>query len=195
MNLARYFSGTIKALGSSKTWSDDFDLTRAGLQQSFLALLLSLPFYFVCAAAVVKFRNEVLANSPDYDGAPDAYLPIGGFVLLLLLYALMFPLCVYIFTLVFDRQDRFRPWVIVRHWAFFFVALAAAILMGLSLLGVLPFQMALLPVFILYLGTLAIDIRLAQKIGGFEWGAAILAGCLITAMGLMMILIGMTQYI
>ena len=35
-----------------------------------------------------------------------------------------------------------------------------------------------------YLGLLAADIRLAQKVAGFEWGMAVLIGCVIVAVGL-----------
>ena len=38
--------------------------------------------------------------------------------------------------------------------------------------------------FAAYLGLLAADIRLAQKVAGFDWGMAILIGCVIVAVGL-----------
>jgi len=186
VNLPRLWTGCLKALGSDDGWPDHFDLSRKGLQQSFVAVFLSLPFYYVCAAAVQAYTAQITE-------AP-ARLPAFAFFIVLLLYVMMFPLVAYILCLVFDRQDRFRPWVIVRHWTFFFTALISALIMGLSLAGIIPFKIAQLPVFALYLGTLVMDIRFAQKIAGLEWMAAIFTGCVITAMGMMMILMGVIQY-
>ncbi len=187
MNLPRLLSGCLAALGKREDWEIFFDLSRKGLQQSFIALLLSLPFYYVCAAAVQMHRAKILEETSS--------LPAAAFFIVLLLYALMFLLVAYILCLVFDRQDRFRPWVIVRHWAVFFSALLAAAFFGLYMAGIVPFMIANIAAFTIYMGTLFIDIRLAKKIAGFDWGAAILTACIITAMGLMMILMGVSQYV
>jgi len=40
---------------------------------------------------------------------------------------------------------------------------------------------------------LAADIRLAQKVAGFEWGTAILIGCIIVAVGLTFILLAISR--
>jgi len=66
--------------------------------------------------------------------------------------------------------------------------------MGLYMANILPFFVSIYIVFGIYLSTLLIDIRLAARIGGFEWGAAILTGCLITAMSLTVLMIGMSQF-
>jgi len=186
VNLPRLFKGSVNALGQGEDWPEFFDLSRSGLKQSFVAVLLSLPFYYVCAAAVQAYTAQV--------NETPATLPALAFFIVLLLYAMMFPLVAYIMCIVFDRQDRFRSWVIVRHWTFFFAALVAAIIMGLSLAGIVPFELAQIQVFALYLGTLVMDIRFAQKIAGFDWTAAIFTGCVIAASGMMMILIGVVQY-
>lgn len=187
MNLPAYFKGVIKALKGAPDWAGHFDLSRRGFQLSFLALFISIPFYHLCAVAVQARRSELTGEA--------AGLPANAFLLILLLYGLMFPLCAYILALVFDRQDRFKSWVIVRHWAFFFAVGAAGLLFGLNLLGVLPFGPVNYIAFAIYLGTLLIDIRLAQKIAGFDWGAAILTACIITAMSLMMLLVGVSQFV
>jgi len=189
VNLTRFFTGSIKAFSADPDWQNHFDMSETGFRQSFLALILSLPFYYICAAAILKQRAEILSQTLESGSVPGVISP-ASLLILLLAYSLMFPLCAYIFCLVFDKMDKFKPWVIARHWSFFFIAVIMAASLGLSLLGVLPFTMALGPVFALYMATLAIDIRFAQKIAGFEWGAAILAGCIITAMGLMIVRIG-----
>ena len=187
LNLPRLLSGCLKALGRADDWEDHFDFSRKGLQHSFIALILSLPFYYICAAAVQIQRSKLAEGEASS-------LPTTAFFVIWILYAFMFVLCAYIFCLVFNKPDRFRPWVVVRHWTFFFASLLAAALFGLNMAGILPFMPVVYAAFVLYLGTLAIDIRYAQKIAGFEWGAAIFAGCIITAMSLMMILVGVAQY-
>lgn len=189
MNLPRLLTGCIKALGRDPEWERYFDFSKRAFQHSFLAVGLSLPFYYVCAAAV---QNQRAIAS----GAEKATsLPIAAFIVVLGLYALTFVMSAYIIALVFDKLVSFRAWVIVRHWSIFFAAMFAAILMGLNLVGILPFAAAIYTVMGIYLLTLAIDIRLAARIAGFEWGAAVLAGCLITAMGLTILLIGVAQYV
>ncbi len=190
MNLIRIFSGCLKALGRDTDWASHFDISERGFRASFFALLLSLPMLYVGYAAVVKQRQSVLEANPELAETMPALISAPMLWLLLIIYGMMFPLTAYILCMVFDKLDRFRPWVIARLWSFFFIALAIGALFGLTLLGVLTFAAVLTPVFVLYMSTLLVDIRLAQKIAGFEWGAAVLAACIITAMGLTVILIG-----
>jgi len=185
MNLARLLSGVLKTLGPSEDWPDHFDLSRKGLRLSFLALILSVPAYYICAIAIQQQAASLAQTPPVYPTAP--------FFLILGLYAVMFAVCVYIVCVVFDKMDRFRPWVITRHWAVFFTALLAALLAGLNIAGILPFTALYFLWLVLYLGTLAIDIRLASKLGGFDWMAAVFTGCIITAMGLTILMIGVAQ--
>ncbi len=193
MNLAQYFAGCLKALGPEKDWAKYFNLTENGFRQSFLTIPLSLPFFYICAAAIHKQHVDLLQSQADFEGQlPTLIQPI-YFVLVFLFYGISFFAIAYFLGKAFEKDESFRSWVIVRHWSFFFMALIAGGLFGLSYMGIVSFA-AILPIaFLLYLGTLAVDIRLAQKIAGFEWGAAILAGCMITALGLMVILIGVTQ--
>lgn len=188
MNLPRLLSGCLKVLGRAPDWEAHFDFSKRGFKQSFLALILSLPFYYVCAAAV---RQQHAISSGVEAGAS---LPTAAFVIILGLYALTFVVSAYILAMVFDRLAQFRAWVIVRHWSIFFAAFLAAIIMGLNFAGIIPFAVAIYPVMGIYLLTLAIDIRLAARIVGFEWGAAVLTGCIITAMGLTVLMIGVAQY-
>lgn len=189
MNLYAYLIGCLKVLGTSIGWDTAFDLSRKGFKRSFLALVISVPFYYVCAAAVQKHQTSMT------DNAVITALPAAAFLLIFALYAMTFVVSVYIITMVFDKQDRFRSWVIVRHWAIFFASMLAAIIMGLNMAGILPYLIAIYIVMGIYLLTLAIDIRLAARIGDFEWGAAVLTGCLITAMGLTVLMIGVAQFV
>lgn len=188
MNLAAYFAGCVKVLRGDSDWAASFDLSRAGLKQSFLALLLSVPAYYVAALAIATQRAKLSEN-----GADTALISWPVFSIIVLLYSLSFSASAYLITMVFDRQDRFRPWVIVRHWTTFYMVLIVATAFGATLLGVLPFMVANGIAFALYLSTLAVDIRLASKIVGFEWAGAVYTACLIAAMGLCMVLMGVSQ--
>lgn len=190
MNLARIFTGCLRAFGRDAGWAENFDLSEKGFRASFLALLLSMPVLYVCYAGIFRQRRIVMEAQPELvDNLPVMVSPPMLF-LILIIFGMMFPIVAYVLCLVFEKMDKFRPWVIVRLWTFFFIALLMGALFGLTMLGVLSFAAIIPPIFVLYMGTLLVDIRYAQKIAGFEWGAAVLAACIITAMGLTVILIG-----
>lgn len=186
MNLAKYLSGVISALKGEDRWPDFFDLSDFGFRESFFALVLSAPCYFICALAIQTERARVLEQVPAY--------PNIVFFLVLAVYSLIFVACAYIISVVFEKMERFKPWVIVRHWAIFFASFLAAMFYGLAYLGVLPFQIANFLALLIYLGTLVIDIRLAARIPGFTWGPAIFTGCIITGMSLTALIIGVAQF-
>ena len=186
MNIVAALSGSVKALMGRADWTDHFDLSRKGLQQSFIALLLTIPAFYLIAHAVQTQRASLLDETINA-------VPLVPFTIILLLYLLCFSAVAYIFAMIFDKQDRFRPWVITRHWSVFWLALIVAGVFGLHLIGVIPFAVANYIALIGFLCILLIDIRLAQTIIPFPMGAAILIGCAINAMGLVVILLGFEQ--
>ena len=186
MNVIAPLFGSLKALAGRADWTDHFDLSRGGLQQSFIALLLTIPAFYLIAHAVQVQRSRMLQ---DYVVIVD----LAPFVIILLLYLLCFSAVAYIFAMIFDRQDRFRPWVITRHWSVFWLVLSVAGIFGLNLIGVVPFAAANFLALAGFLCILLIDIRLAQTIIPFPMDAAILIGCTINAMGLVVILLGFEQ--
>lgn len=186
MNPVAALIGSIKALAGRADWTDHFDLRRAGLQQSFIALILTIPAFYLIAHAVQLERAKVLE-------AELSAVPLAPFVIIVLLYLLVFSAIAYIFAMIFDKQDRFRPWVITRHWSVFWLVLIVAGVFGLQLIGVIPFAAANLLALIGFLCILLIDMRLAQTVIPFPIGAAILIGCTINAMGLVVILLGFEQ--
>jgi len=186
MNIVAALSGSIKALLGRPDWTDHFNLTHKGLQQSFIALLLTIPAFYLIAHAVQVERAKLLEEAI---GA----VPLAPFAIILLLYLLCFSAVAYIFTMIFDKQDRFRPWVITRHWSVFWLVLIVAGIFGLNLIGVMPFAVANYIALAGFLCILLIDIRLAQAIIPFPIGSAILIGCTINAMGLVVILLGFEQ--
>lgn len=178
--------GSLKALSGRADWTDHFNLSRKGLQGSFVALLLTLPALYFIAHAVQIERSQRF-------GEAISTIPLWPFVIILTLYLLTFAACAYIFAMLFDHHDRFRPWVITRHWTLFWLVLIVASLFGLYLLGVLPFGLVNTAAMTGFLGILLMDIRLAQIIVPFNMGKAILIACAINAMGLIVVLLGFEQ--
>lgn len=174
--------GVINALGK-EDWESEFDLSPKALPRSFLAVALYIPLSFVAARAAVKY-NDVVGHVP--------YLSIA---IILILISLTFPLVAYILCSVFDKQESFRPWVIVRHWAILFAWIIVALPFGLYLIGLIPFSVSFFLGMMAYLGTLAIDIRLAMRVAEFDWMGAVFTGILITTSSMMVLLLGMQQII
>lgn len=77
----------------------------------------------------------------------------------------------------------------------FWLVLIVAGIFGLNLIGVMPFAIANYIALAAFLCILLIDIRLAQTIIPFPMGAAILIGCTINAMGLVVVLLGFEQVV
>ena len=188
MNVIAPLFGSLKALAGRADWTDHFDLSRKGLQQSFIALLLTIPAFYLIAHAVQIERAKLLEAEVNA-------IPLTPFAIILLLYLLSFSAAAYIFAMIFDRQDRFRPWVITRHWSVFWLVLIVAGIFGLNLIGIVPFAIANYIALVAFLCILLIDIRLAQTVIPFPIGTAILIGCTINAMGLMVILLGFEQVV
>ena len=188
MNVIAPLFGSLKALAGRADWTDHFDLSRSGLQQSFIALLLTIPAFYLIAHVVQIQRGQILEEAVTA-------IPLAPFAIILLLYLLCFSAVAYIFAMIFDKQDRFRPWVITRHWSVFWLVLIVAGIFGLNLIGIVPFAAANFLALAAFLCVLLIDIRLAQTIIPFPIGTAILIGCTINAMGLVVILLGFEQMV
>lgn len=180
-------SGCLAVIGRIPNWERFFDLSKSALRLTFLAQILILPAFYIIANSAVKGRSELLKIEAGSVSVP-AIAIIG------LVYLLNFSAVAYIIAMVFDRQDRFRAWVIVRHWCVFLLAWLAALGFGLFTLGVLPLTAAYGILFAAYMGLLFIDIRIAQRVVGFDWGGATLAGCLISITGLSLLLTGVSYF-
>lgn len=187
MNPLNRLLGCMAAVGRLADWERFFDLSKPALRLSFFLQIMILPAFYFVALTANKARTLSLGESPE--DPKLAVIAIIGFV-----YLLSFSAVAYILAMVFDRQDRLRPWIIVRHWCVFFLAWIAAAGFGLFSLGLLPLAAAYGIVFAAFMGSLVIDIRLAQRVVGFDWGAAILTACLISITGMSLLLTGVSQF-
>ncbi len=185
MNFAAYLSGCLRILLTADG-AQNFKLSRAGLIQSFLALVLTVPGYYLCGLAIAAQQSKLTGEAAQI-------IPPLNFAFAAMIYSLTFSATIYIITRALGKAERFAPWVIIRHWAVFFCVMAAAILYGLYLLGIAPFVLSSAVAFALYLATLAVDIRLASKIGGLDFTASVFTACIVFAMGLSVLLIAVVQ--
>jgi len=169
--------GIFAVLGNWPNWEGYFDLSRRGLKLSCAALMASLiPLWLVVYAVQVERAqfNETALSLPG----------IIPYILIVGLWLFSFLAMAYLIGMIFDKMDRIRPWIITRNWSVFGFSILVGLVFGLVALGVLPFMLANGVAFAAYLGLLAADIRLAQKVVGFSWGTSILIGCVIVAVGL-----------
>lgn len=182
-----YLIGVMAAIGRLPNWERYFDLSRPGLRNSFLAQIFVLPAIYLIAEISTTGRAEML-------GVEAPAVRLAPVIIISLIYLLSFSAVAYILAMVFDKQDRFRPWAIVRHWCVFFLAIFVLLAFALFKINLLPLSAAYGVSFAAYIGLLFIDIRLAQRIAGFDWGGATLAACLITVTGLSLLLTGVAQF-
>lgn len=177
MNPFKSLLGTFAVLGTWPNWEAYFDLSRKGLKISFTALFASLlPLWLVAQEIQVERARRL-----DIDIASPDIVP---FAVTVGLWLFSFPAMAYLIAMILEKMDRTRPWIITRNWAVFWLSCVTGACFGLVSLGILPFAAANGVAFAAYLGLLAIDIRLTQKVAGFNWGTAILIACVIVAVGL-----------
>jgi len=185
MNLGKIFLGLFAVIGNWPNWESYFDLSRKGLKTSCAVLALSLAPLWMVVYGIQSERARALEQ--------DIILPnILPYILIVGLWLFSFPVLAYPMGMILEKMDRIRAWTITRNWSVFGLALLSGAAFGLNGLGVLPFMWANGVLFAAYFGLLAADIRLAQKVAGFNWGIAILIGCLIVAVGLTFVQLAIT---
>jgi len=186
MNLIKSFLGLFAVIGNWPSWERYFDLSRKGLKFSFLIILLALPAYYIIISGIYNQATDL------QDLQPSA-VPLAPFMIITSVFLLSFSAGAYLITMIADKQDRFRPWVITRHWSVFYLAWVVAAFFVLNIKAGLPFNVAYGIAFAAYMGQLAIDIRLLQKVAEFKIGSAILLGCLMVAVSLTLVQLGFEQ--
>lgn len=176
MQLTKPLLGIFAILGTQPDWESYFDLSRKGQKRSFIFLAWSLvPLWMV--AYGIQIERAARADSSV------TLPPTLPFVLIVGVWLFSFPALAYLIGMLFEKMDRVRPWTITRNWTVFALSLLSGAAFALAQRG-LPFSVANGVFFSCFMGLLAADIRLAQKVVGFNWGTAILIGCITTAVGL-----------
>ena len=186
MQVTKPLIGIFAVLGTWPKWENYFDLSRKGQKRSFAVLAFSLAPLWLVVYGVQSER--ALINGTDL--VLPGVLP---FILIVGLWLFSFPALAYLIGMIFEKMDRVRVWTITRNWTVFGFSLLAGAVFGLVSLGLLPFILANGVIFAAYLGLLAADIRLAQKVAGFNWGLSILLGCVIVAVGMTFVQIAISR--
>lgn len=186
MQVTKSILGVFAVLGTWPNWESYFDLSRKGQKVSFLVLALSLLPLWVVAYGIQMER----AVRTDTALALPGLMP---FILIVGLWLFTFPGLAYLIAMIFEKMDRVRPWTITRNWTVFGLSLVTGAAFGLVYLGALPFIVANGVFLAAYFGVLAADIRLAQKVAGFNWGTAILIACVIVAVGLTFVVLALSR--
>lgn len=168
--------GIYKALRGGD-WENEFNLGQRGLTFSFAALLLYIPCGMLIAKAIVQFNSEG-QGEPNYSGVIQT---VSGM-------ALTFPLLAWILSYVFQQRDTLQAWLIVRNWTGVLILVTFAAFAGLYLVGLMPFMIVYFAGMALYLTTLAVDIRLAGRVGGYNWTIAVFISILIAISSMMVLL-------
>ncbi|MEM9601026.1 MAG: hypothetical protein AAF926_08385 [Pseudomonadota bacterium] len=178
--------GVFGAVGTWPDWQRFFDLTRAGLIRSCLALLICFPALWLVMVGLETERAQLAGvDTPDFQSRP--------FVVIVSLWLLSFPVTAGLIAIMMNRIDAYAPWVIVRNWALVWLCSVLGVVFLLVRYAGLPTIAGYGALLAAYLGLLPIDIRLAQRVGGFPLMTAILVGCIIVSTGMMVMLAGLLQ--
>ena len=186
MQVTKPLLGIFAVLGTWPHWERYFDLSRKGQKLSFAVLALSLAPLWLVVYGIQSERAQTHGTDLSLPGV----LP---FILIVGLWLFSFPALAYLIGMIFEKMDRVRVWTIARNWTVFGFSLLVGVVFALVSLGILPFILANGVLFAAYLGLLAADIRLAQKVAGFNWGLAILVGCVIVAVGMTFVQIAISR--
>jgi hypothetical protein len=178
--------GVFGAVGRWPNWQRFFDQTRAGMITSFFALGICFPALW-CVMVGLETERAALAGTP----VPD--FKILPFVIIIGLWLASFPIMSALIAILMNRTAHLPLWWTARNWAVSWLCgVLGLIFLGVVFLGV-PAIIGYGALLAAYLGLLPIDIRLAQRAGGFALGTAILIGCVIVSAGMMVMLSGLLQ--
>ncbi|MGB3456374.1 MAG: hypothetical protein WBG08_01085 [Litorimonas sp.] len=184
----RSLYGVFGAVGTWSDWARFFDSDRPGVIRSFAALIVCFPALWLVMTGLETARADLAGTAvPEFRALP--------FVVIIGLWLLSFPVTSGTVALLMNRTARLPLWWVARNWAVAWLCLAlGAVFLAVRFAG-LPSIAGYGALLAAYLGLLPIDIRLAQRAGGFPLMTAILVGCIVVSTGMMVLLTGLLQVI
>lgn len=192
MKLSRGIRGVIALM--SRAPADDFPkffgAPKPAFQNSLAAIGGSVLLIMIAARAIIMLRHKIIDDPSATTHVPALQIGMTAFF-----YLLAFTLIAFMLSVIFDRREAFLRWTAVRHWLVFFALVPLTLLLVLAKVGVLPIMLANAALFIVFIGCLFADIRLAYKLGEMGIISAIFAACMVHAMGLSIILTAVVQMI
>jgi len=133
-----------RAMMFREDWSDGLNLTTGGLVRSFVAVLLSLPVFWLVLTGSYRLVSELSdLPVPPYTSA--------DFIIDQLRIWLVFPILAVLLTRLAGIPQRFVHWVILHNWAVLFLFLVQAGIIVFYLAGLLSASMALDAIRLFYL--------------------------------------------
>lgn len=183
--MLRTLYGVLGVVGRWSDWRRFFDLTREGCFRSFLALILCYPALWFVLLGIETER----ARLAELD-APELSIPL--FAIIITLWIASFHLSSYFIAVLMGKISILRDWWTVRNWALVWLSIVLGLVFAFTRVG-LPFMVANGVLFAAYLGLLPIDIRIAQRVGGFSVGSAILVACVVVSTSMVVLLIAILR--
>jgi len=168
-----------------ENWESQFDLSRRGLQKSFYLILLLFPAFYIFTYAIQKARAAALGQA-DFAVGQVKFFALSSVLIF------SFAIGAYVIAMIIDKQDRFRPWVIVRHWSMVALMAVPTLAFGLSIIGWVPLNFALSLAMIAALFSLVVDIRIIQEVLDMKFGNAALLACVMTMITLLILTAGLS---
>ena len=192
MSFLRGFRGIVSLIGRAPL--DDFEHyfgpPKAAFQSSLAAVGGSIYLIILAAQNVMKLqRRDIIA---DEIHSSNSAMHIG---LTAFFYLLAFTGLAFLLSLILSHRQAFYRWASVRHWAVFYALIPTTLALVLAGAGLFPAVMANAILFIAFIGWLFADIRLAQKLGEMGLMSAIFTGCIVHAMGLLILLTSIVRVI
>ncbi|WP_017932127.1 hypothetical protein [Robiginitomaculum antarcticum] len=165
MNLIQtLWRGMVYALSGNTDWRTHFNLRRNGIWAAYAAMIAGAVFY-----GVMAYAFQVNSGAASQTGPALAAIFLSVYVFSFALYA-------YGAVFFLNRIDDFRPWLIVRSFIAASLTAIMAIVFGLFLIGILPFQISYWAALCLFIAQLLVDIRLAQTVLDQDWIPSIFIG-------------------
>lgn len=180
--------GVFGAVGRWPDWHRFFDSTPSGVIRSCLALLVCFPTLWLVMVGLETQRAALAGTDvPDFRLLP--------FILIIGLWIVSFPVSSGLVALLMNKVDKLPLWWTARNWALAILCAALGVIFAAVIWAGLPTIVGYGALLAAYLGMLPIDIRLAQRAGGFPFGSAVLIGCVIVSTGMMVMLTGLLHVI
>lgn len=188
MNIAAALSASLDLLRGGEQWPNRFDITPRGVGRSFLAVLLTLPCYYMGALAAQQERAEILGLAGREAVAWEPFFFIFG------LYALCFSGFAYGTSRLLGRMDIFNLWIVSRHWTVLLLMLVIGFFSTLSLVGAFPYGWVVIIGLFIWVSIFLTDIYLIYRLLNLGWIWTILLPCMIQGLGFAILLAGILKF-
>lgn len=192
MSFRRGLNGLISYMGRGPhdQFERYFGPPKAAFRSSFAAVCGSVLLIILAAQNVMKLQRRDNLAAEIHSSNPVIHIGLTA-----LFYLLAFTGLAFLLSFLLSYRQAFYRWASVRHWMVFYVLIPTTLVLILAGVGVFPVMIANFILFIVFVGWLFVDIRLASTVGEMGLMSAIFTGCMIHAMGLLILLTSIVRLI